>query len=49
MAKTWFIPGAGSGFARQLAKLLLERGDRVAGTVRKPEALQDLQGMIANG
>jgi NAD(P)-dependent dehydrogenase (short-subunit alcohol dehydrogenase family) len=49
MAKAWFILGAGSGFARQLAKLLLERGDRVAATVRKPEALQDLQGIIENG
>jgi NAD(P)-dependent dehydrogenase (short-subunit alcohol dehydrogenase family) len=42
MAKTWLITGAGSGFGRQLTELLLERGDRVAATVRKPDALQDL-------
>lgn len=42
MAETWFITGAGSGFGRQLTELLLERGDRVAATVRKPDALQDL-------
>jgi NAD(P)-dependent dehydrogenase (short-subunit alcohol dehydrogenase family) len=42
MSKTWFITGAGSGFGRELAQLLLQRGDRVAATVRKPDALQDL-------
>ncbi|WP_246797176.1 SDR family oxidoreductase [Burkholderia perseverans] len=43
MSKTWFITGASSGFGRQLTELLLERGDRVAATVRKPDALQDLK------
>ncbi|SHK54650.1 SDR family oxidoreductase [Paraburkholderia terricola] len=42
MSKTWFITGAGSGFGRELAELLLQRGDRVAATVRKPDALNDL-------
>lgn len=42
MAKSWFITGASSGFGRQLTELLLERGDRVAATVRKPDALHDL-------
>ncbi|UPK40904.1 SDR family oxidoreductase (plasmid) [Bradyrhizobium sp. 186] len=42
MSKTWFITGASSGFGRELAELLLQRGDRVAATVRKPDALQDL-------
>jgi len=42
MSKTWFITGASSGFGRELADLLLARGDRVAATVRKPDALQDL-------
>lgn len=42
MSKTWFITGASSGFGRQLTELLLQRGERVAATVRKPEALQDL-------
>ena len=30
MSKTWFITGASSGFGRELAELLLQRGDRVA-------------------
>src|SRR5690349_1641449 len=42
MSKTWFITGASSGFGRELAELLLQRGDRVAATVRKPNALEDL-------
>src|SRR3569833_351260 len=42
MARTWFITGASSGFGRQLTELLLERGARVAATVRKPAALHDL-------
>ncbi|APR78587.1 short chain dehydrogenase [Minicystis rosea] len=42
MSKTWFITGASSGFGRQLTELLLEKGDSVAATVRKPDALQDL-------
>lgn len=42
MSKTWFITGASSGFGRQLAELLLQRGDRVAATVRQPDALSDL-------
>lgn len=43
MPTTWFITGASSGFGRELAQLLLERGDRVAATVRKPDALRDLK------
>jgi NAD(P)-dependent dehydrogenase (short-subunit alcohol dehydrogenase family) len=42
MSKTWFITGASSGFGRNLTELLLERGDTVAATVRRPESLADL-------
>ena len=41
--RTWFITGAGSGLGRILAEQLLERGDWVAGTARKPEALDELK------
>ncbi|WP_042161104.1 SDR family oxidoreductase [Paenibacillus gorillae] len=40
--KTWFITGINSGFGRHLTEQLLERGDRVAGTVRKMDSVQDL-------
>lgn len=42
MTSTWFITGTSSGFGRQLTELLLERGDRVAATLRRPERLNDL-------
>ncbi len=41
--QTWFITGVNSGFGRILSEKLLERGDRVAGTTRKLEQLQDLK------
>ncbi|NEA31632.1 SDR family oxidoreductase [Streptomyces sp. SID13031] len=39
---TWFITGASSGFGRELTERLLDRGDRVAATARRPERLADL-------
>jgi NAD(P)-dependent dehydrogenase (short-subunit alcohol dehydrogenase family) len=33
----WFITGVSSGFGRLLAQAALDRGDMVAGTVRRPE------------
>ncbi|TGN61972.1 SDR family NAD(P)-dependent oxidoreductase [Paracoccus liaowanqingii] len=42
MSKTWFITGAGRGFGREFAIAALSRGDRVAATARKTEALGDL-------
>jgi NAD(P)-dependent dehydrogenase (short-subunit alcohol dehydrogenase family) len=43
MAKTWFITGVSSGLGRAMTEKLLARGDRVAGTLRKTGALQDLE------
>ena len=43
MPKTWFITGASAGFGRILTGKLLARGDRVAATIRKPAALDDLK------
>ena len=38
----WFITGCSTGFGRELAKLVLERGYRVAVTARKPDQVKDL-------
>ncbi|MDQ1081493.1 SDR family oxidoreductase [Pseudoroseomonas cervicalis] len=43
MSRIWFITGASSGLGREMAEQLLERGERVAGTARRPQALEDLQ------
>jgi NAD(P)-dependent dehydrogenase (short-subunit alcohol dehydrogenase family) len=43
MSKTWFITGTSSGLGRALAERLLERGDRIAATLRKPSALDGLK------
>lgn len=42
MTKTWLITGTSSGFGRSLTEQLLERGDRVAATLRDPSRLDDL-------
>jgi NAD(P)-dependent dehydrogenase (short-subunit alcohol dehydrogenase family) len=41
--RTWLITGVSSGFGRIMAEKLLARGDRVAGTVRDLDAMDDLQ------
>ena len=41
--RTWFITGTSSGFGREMTEQLLARGDRVAATLRKVDALRDLQ------
>ena len=40
--KTWFITGVSSGFGHEMARQLLARGDRVAGTVRRTGSADDL-------
>ena len=40
--RTWLITGVSSGFGRELTTQLLERGDRVVGTVRRPDAVAEL-------
>jgi NAD(P)-dependent dehydrogenase (short-subunit alcohol dehydrogenase family) len=41
--RNWFITGVNRGFGRHMAEQLLARGDRVAGTVRKIEGMNDLK------
>ena len=41
--KTWFITGTSAGFGRLLTEKLLARGEQVAATLRKPDALADLK------
>jgi NAD(P)-dependent dehydrogenase (short-subunit alcohol dehydrogenase family) len=43
MSKAWLITGTSSGLGRVMTERLLERGDRVAATVRRDGALADLQ------
>ncbi|MGI5326975.1 SDR family oxidoreductase [Actinomadura nitritigenes] len=40
--RTWLITGVSSGFGRELTEQLLERGDRVVGTVRDTGKVGDL-------
>ena len=40
---TWLITGTSSGFGRAMTEKLLARGDRVAATLRKTGALDDLK------
>jgi len=41
--RTWFITGVSSGFGRELTGQLLQRGDRVVGTVREAGKIADLR------
>jgi NAD(P)-dependent dehydrogenase (short-subunit alcohol dehydrogenase family) len=45
--RIWFITAINSGFGRTMTEQLLQRGDRVAGTIRKPGSVDDL--IAANG
>jgi NAD(P)-dependent dehydrogenase (short-subunit alcohol dehydrogenase family) len=42
MARTWLITGSSRGLGRALAKAVLQRGDRLVATARRPEQLEDL-------
>ena len=42
MSKVWLITGSSRGLGRQLAKAVLEAGDRLVATARKVEDLRDL-------
>ncbi len=46
--RTWLITGVNSGFGRMITERLLDRGDRVAGTARKLEQLDDLKAKYGN-
>jgi NAD(P)-dependent dehydrogenase (short-subunit alcohol dehydrogenase family) len=41
-SRTWLITGVSSGFGRELTEQLLDRGDRVVGTVRDVGKVKDL-------
>ena len=38
----WFITGCSTGFGRELARAVLERGYRCVVTARNPDTVQDL-------
>lgn len=42
MTRTWLITGASRGFGRRLAEAVLESGEQVLATARRPEQLSDL-------
>ncbi|MFF4836995.1 oxidoreductase [Streptomyces sp. NPDC001315] len=42
MTDTWLITGASRGFGRALAEAVLESGDQLVATARRPEQLADL-------
>lgn len=47
-SKVWFITGASNGFGLELAKQLLERGDKVAATSRNKASIEEKTGKNAN-
>ena len=42
--RSWFITGSTSGFGRALVDAVRARGERVAATARRPEALANVEG-----
>lgn len=43
MTRTWLVTGASSGIGLKLTEMLLARGDRVAATLRRMDALDHLR------
>src|SRR5687768_13108607 len=41
--RVWFVTGASRGFGRALAEAVLERGERLIATARRPESLAELR------
>ncbi|MGG6269852.1 SDR family NAD(P)-dependent oxidoreductase [Leptolyngbya sp. AN03gr2] len=41
-SRVWLITGSSTGFGRALAEAVLDHGDRLVATARKPEQLQEL-------
>jgi NAD(P)-dependent dehydrogenase (short-subunit alcohol dehydrogenase family) len=41
--KRWLITGVSTGFGREMARIVLARGDKVVGTVRKPAQIEELK------
>ena len=46
LKRTWLITGINRGLGLDLAEALLERGDRVAGTARRPAELDGLKAKL---
>src|ERR1051325_11201654 len=42
-SRIWFVTGSSSGFGRRLVEEILEKGERVVATARKPETVKDLE------
>ena len=42
MSQVWLVTGSSRGLGRHVVEAVLERGDRVLATARRPEALEDL-------
>jgi hypothetical protein len=41
--RSWLVSGVSSCFGRIMTEQLLARGDRIAGTIRKPSVTDDLK------
>ena len=48
MTKTWFITGTSTGLGRAMTENLLARGDRVAATLRKMDALAACRSWVSD-